>query len=295
MRLINKKLFFIGVLIVFVFVGVNKGKVLANFNGNSTGYAWSEKAGWISFNTTPAYGVEMSSYSLDGYAWGEKAGYISFYRDTGSPVYGINVNIIGSTAKLSGYAWGEQAGYIKFAADNSTYLNTSATDYGVTVNGTTGVFSGYAWSEKLGWINFSGSCFSGATGACLNGDYGVTTTWTGSGPSPVAGGNLISSIFDTGTTSAVYNYIMWQGTQPTGTSVKFQLATSVNSDGPWTYIGPDGTGSSFYSPAAPATQVKIKTENHMFHRYFRYKVYLYSDVGQTATPIVTDIIVNYTR
>jgi hypothetical protein len=165
----------------------------------------------------------------------------------------------------------------------------------VTLNGTTGVFSGYAWSEKLGWIKFSGSCASGTTGACLGGVYGVTTTWTGSGPSPVAGGNLISSIFDTGSASAVYNYIMWQGTQPTGTSVKFQLATSASASGPWTYIGPDGTGSSYYSPSAPAMQVKIKTENHMFHQYFRYKAYLYSDAGQTATPSITDIIVNFTR
>lgn len=295
MNLSWKKIFLTGVLTSFVFGAAGLEEALANFNGNSTGYAWSEKAGWISFNTTTLYGVEMSDVTLDGYAWGEKAGYISFYRDTGSPVYGIGVNLIGSTAKLSGYAWGTQAGYIRFAAPNSTYENTSASNYGVTVNGSTGVFSGYAWSEKLGWIKFSGNCSSGSSGICNGGVYGVTTTWRGSGASPVASGSLISSIFDTGSTSVVYNFLMWQGVQPTGTSVKFQLATSANAGGPWSYIGPDGTGSSYYLPSAPGTQVKIKTENHMFQRYFRYKIYLFSDAGQTATPTVTDVIVNYTR
>jgi len=295
MRSFRKILFILGAsaLGLFLFLGANEA--LALFNGNSSGYAWSEKGGWINFNTSTLYGVEMSSVALDGYAWSEKFGYISFYRDTGTPSYGVDVNIVGTTAKLSGYAWGPQAGYIRMAASDSTYENTTSSNYGVTVNGSTGVFSGYAWSEKMGWIKFSGSCVSGTTGACNGGAYGVTTTWTGVGPSPASAGDLTSSIFDSGSTDTVYNYIMWQGTQPTGTSVKFQIATATSSDGPWSYIGPDGTDTSYYSPSGPGVQETINANNHLFHRYFRYKAFLYPDAGQTVSPTVTDVIINFAR
>ena len=107
-------------------------------------------------------------------------------------------------------------------------------------------------------------------------------------------GYLISSIFDTGFATTVPNTIIWQGTQPTGTSVKFQISTSSSADGPWTYIGTDGTASTYYEPSA-GTQVKVVGGNHLFQRYIRYKVYLYPDGGNSATPNITDIIINYTR
>lgn len=45
-------------------------------------------------------------------------------------------------------------------------------------------------------------------------------------------GNLISTIFDTQQVSGVsLNYLMWHGTQPSGTTVKFQLASSNQSNG----------------------------------------------------------------
>ena len=276
-------------------IGFLVKNVYAAYSGNCSGYAWSTKAGWVSFETTASYGAQVTDTYLDGYAWGEKTGYISLKRDSGTPDYSVTVTISGSTGNLSGYAWSEKGGYIKFAAAGSTYANTSASDYGVTVNGSTGVFSGYAWSEKLGWIKFAGSCSSGTTGACSGGVYGVITSWRVS----VAGssdGYLVSNIFDSGASGgASINYIMWQGTQPTGTSVKFQLASSDSTDGPWSYEGGDGTDTSYYTPSGPGSQVLVRQEYHVNKRYFRYKIFLYADEGETQTPTVTDVILGFSR
>lgn len=265
----------------------------AAYSGNSTGYAWSEKGGWISFNTTSAYGVQVTDTALDGYAWGEKTGYISLTRDSGTPTYGVTNTISLTTGQLSGYAWSEKAGYIRFAATSSTYANTSALNYGVTINGTTGAYSGYAWSEKLGWIKFSGVCSSGTTGICSGGVYGVTTTWRTT--TSASNGSLESATIDFGTASSTPNYLIWQGTQPTGTTVKFQLASASSSSGPWSYIGPDGTTGSYYTPSGPNAAEKIRQANHLNYRYLRYKMYLYSDTGQTVTPNVTDVTISYSR
>lgn len=54
---------------------------------------------------------------------------------------------------------------------------------------------------------------------------------SGSAPYP-ASGNLYSSVFDTGVTGGVaLNTVLWQGSQPTGTSVLFQIGSSNCSNG----------------------------------------------------------------
>ena len=183
----------IGVFGLLILAGIAAvfNVALAAYNGNVSGYAWSPQAGWVSFENTGLYGVEVSDTLIDGYAWGEKIGFISFTRDTGTPDYGVTVTLYETGGRLSGYAWNPQAGYIRMAATGSNYSNDSAINYGVTVNGTTGVCSGYAWSEKMGWIKFGGTCVTGTSGICAsNSAYGVTTTWRGASESIATTGHL---------------------------------------------------------------------------------------------------------
>jgi len=71
-------------------------KVSSDANGNLSGWAWSEKFGWISFSSstdgsTINYGVKVattttSNYQAgewDGYAWSDQIGWISFNCKTG--------------------------------------------------------------------------------------------------------------------------------------------------------------------------------------------------------------------
>jgi len=103
---------------------------------------------------------------------------------------------------------------------------------------------------------------------------------------------LTSSILDTGVSGgAGFNSLLWQGSLGTGGIVKFQIAFSNATSGPWTYYGPTST-SDYYQPnpnisvAFPTTGV-ASPQNY---RYLRYKVYLSTS---STTPQVNDIIINW--
>lgn len=100
-----------------------------------------------------------------------------------------------------------------------------------------------------------------------------------------ASGFLISSTFDTGTSSN-FQQILWQPqTQPpaTGsTSVRMQIATN-NDDTTWNFKGPDGSASSYYD-----TTHQDIFSGHTGDRYLRYKLFL-ETASTTWTPTVSDV------
>lgn len=102
-------------------------------------------------------------------------------------------------------------------------------------------------------------------------------------------GILESSTYDTGSDQVSYNWISWTGTTPANTTIRFQLATSANIDGPWNYLGPDGTNSSYYTMGA---QELINYNAHLDQRYIRYKLYLNS-YNDLAVPILDEVTISY--
>ncbi|MFH1291998.1 MAG: prepilin-type N-terminal cleavage/methylation domain-containing protein [bacterium] len=103
-------------------------------------------------------------------------------------------------------------------------------------------------------------------------------------------GWLESSTFDMGP-SSTYRNINWQPlNQPSGTSVRFQLATS-NSSTPsqWDYLGPDGSSSTYYTNTST-----VIYSGHNNQKYLRYKTYLDTDII-TSTPGLSEIILTYTN
>src|SRR3989344_5545535 len=142
---------------------------------------------------------------------------------------------------------------------------------------------------------------------------GYATSSVGTGYSPdgapfntspsSASGILTSIVFDTGTNPA-YNSMLWKGTLPSGTKVRFKIAASNSSLGPWNdsdFIGNNGTscGSAYwYEPGAPNLPIQLGcTASLNSKRYFKYRVQLCSATDcitqGTETPVVTDIIVNW--
>ncbi|KKP81023.1 MAG: hypothetical protein UR82_C0074G0008, partial [Candidatus Moranbacteria bacterium GW2011_GWF1_35_5] len=125
----------------------------ADNSGNSSGFSWSEKIGWIHFSGEDAgidYGVKISNDQISGYIWSEKAGWISLncFNDLSckSQPYGV---VSDGEGNLSGFAWSEKGGWINFSG-------VGAVEYQVQV-ASNGNLSGYAWSEKVGWINTNDS------------------------------------------------------------------------------------------------------------------------------------------
>lgn len=120
----------------------------------------------------------------------------------------------------------------------------------------------------------------------------------------VLSGELTSSVYDTGATSSI-NTIMWQGTLPTDTTVRFQIASSncqngatnapTCNTGNWSYLGNDGSVSTYYTPFAPNVQVPLRASDHGSKRYFRYKLFMISDSDGVSTPTITNIIIGWSR
>jgi hypothetical protein len=115
---------------------------------------------------------------------------------------------------------------------------------------------------------------------------------------PVSG-TLTSVVFDTTgiADGPAYNSITWKGNANGGT-VRFELATSDSSSGPWTFIGGPTCGSGdWYSSTAPeSVEITCNAANHNNKRYYRYKVQLCSldcTNPNTTTPQIDDVIVNW--
>jgi hypothetical protein len=113
-----------------------------------------------------------------------------------------------------------------------------------------------------------------------------------------ASGSLDSATFDTGVVNgAQLNSVIWQGTQITGTSVDFQFAVSTSSGGPWNFWGNDGTPNSYFA-VNPGTLTNLLSTTNGYglfngYRYFRYRVILFSDGPRMNSPLVQQVVVNW--
>ncbi|MDD4931328.1 MAG: hypothetical protein PHG66_04275 [Candidatus Colwellbacteria bacterium] len=322
--ILRKAVIIISIVIIPFVVGCLSRVVLAATNIDATYpnyYAWSDSIGWIDFLSTGTVDVEKDG--LGGYAqFGPTGGpfnYISLDCATGpagsscSPVSYKVVNDY--NGNLSGWAWSDVLGWISFDCHNpetgGASPNYSCTQslYQVKIDNQ-GQFSGWAWSDTAGWISFN--CNQVETGdGCSVSNYKVRSQWS---PGPVKG-NLESGTFDTKvTTGASFNYIVWSG-QANGGRVSFQFASSncengatnaptcdanigwgSKASGDGAFIGPGGTSvdTDTYLSSGPGSPVSIVNQStHNNRRYFRYKVFLETDASQSMTPIIEDIIVNW--
>lgn len=288
-----KKIFFAGMVFsVWFFLFAPLAHATTNISNASGEYwGWNDVVGWIRFNTaSDGLSVTVTNTKIQGYAT-STSGDVSL--DCGTTSIGdicagavdYKVSNDGS-GNLSGYAWNDVYGWISFDCHNTNGCSTSS--YQVTID-SNGNFQGYAWNDVIGWISFN--CAN--TTSCATSDYKVKTSWV---PTATTG-TLTSVVFDTGVThgAALYS-ITWQGTKPTGTHVRFQLATSNDSAGPWNFIGPDGTSDTYYpqdTTLGPSDIIPLAYNLHNDYRYFRYRVTLFSDSISSVAPTVTSISVHW--
>lgn len=141
------------------------------------------------------------------------------------------------------------------------------------------------WQHNAAWQQTTQADFTAGTLT------GTTPTNTAggevslSGSAPYSSGTFESSTFDAGN-SVGFNAISWNASVPGDASVKFQIAASAT-DGSWVYVGPDGTGGSYFTAAGSIPFTSI------VGRYFRYKVFLDPTSDSSQTPILQDVEVNY--
>ncbi len=121
---------------------------------------------------------------------------------------------------------------------------------------------------------------------------------TGYAPS----GTLDSVVFDTKSANgAQLNSMTWYGSALNYTNVGFQFAVSNSPNGPWTFEGPGGNGSTYFGYGSlPDTIIPLVSSAGgagyaMFngYRYFRYRAILFADSSGKYTPTVTGVNVNW--
>jgi uncharacterized repeat protein (TIGR01451 family)/fimbrial isopeptide formation D2 family protein len=120
---------------------------------------------------------------------------------------------------------------------------------------------------------------------------GAFKVYVGSGGSSgyLPAGDLISSGKDSAPpsgSSTVWDTLSWNGTTPTGTSLKFQVAASNSSGGPFTFVGPDGTANSYFTSAGASL------DRFSGNRYLKYRAFLASS-STSNTPVLADATVCY--
>lgn len=97
---------------------------------------------------------------------------------------------------------------------------------------------------------------------------------------------LISNTFDLGSSSSTLYVLSWDpGSEPANTSAEFQVAAN-NDDATWNFVGPDGTGSTFFT-ASSSLPASLSG-----NRYVRYEVYL-NTTDPNATPEIDDVTLEF--
>ena len=98
-------------------------------------------------------------------------------------------------------------------------------------------------------------------------------------------GNLVSGARDANPPSGLvphWTTLSWNGITPAGTAIKLQGAASNSLDGPFNFVGPDGTAATFFTTSGASL-----AQFNGF-RYLKYKALL-STTDSAVTPTLNDV------
>jgi hypothetical protein len=105
-----------------------------------------------------------------------------------------------------------------------------------------------------------------------------------------ASGNFVSSQKDSNPAPGAtpnWTTISWTATVPTNTTLQFQVAASNNATGPFNFVGPDGTTSTYFSNGGSLAQFNGT-------RYLKYEA-LFTSSNSTKTPTLNDVTVCFSN
>ena len=202
-------------------------------------------------------GADLATATIPGFCNGALAYYTATFAVPANVTAGTQYAIVWRTT-LSGAAVSPNPRYVSTISSGDPYAGgrgTSSTDGGTT------------------WIGRSAA----------NNDHGfhvyVDAGFT-------ASGDFVSSPKDAnpgGGITPLWLTFSWNATTPASTTIRFQLAGSDNINGPFTFVGPDGTAGTFFT----TTPAQLSPQFYGF-RYLQYKALL-STTDSAATPVLNDV------
>ena len=180
--------------------------------------------------------------------------------------------------------------------DNNSGLPITSADVSITLNGNTvSKVTGQGYLRQMDWSGGSGQIDFVIPNQYYSSDGFVDVSVPGQMTLKKTGsvysndGMLTSSVFNTGTSSNFYQFSIQSETQPVGTNVGVQIATSDTDteSTSWIFLGPDGTADTYYT----STSTNIWSGNNG-RKYIRYKIFLHTD-DTSVTPTISDIAFTY--
>ncbi len=248
--------------------------------------------------TTPATMYQIARVNLSGnlkatdvFVLGSRA-YISTQNNgSGLELYIYDVSNPNQPLFLGGYDAGETIYTIAivgpYALLGTNFVNKELSVVDVSVPATINFVSGYNLSGLILGMSANCSTIYAATNSNTEEFFIISTQITNC--DYATSGQLESSTFDTSTSTVAYNWISWSSHVPQNTEIKLQLATSNSSNGPWSFVGPDGTSSTYYTDGAHEF---INDSVHRNQRYIRYKAYL-SSAADLQAPVLEEVRISY--
>src|ERR1035437_2836698 len=172
---------------------------------------------------------------------------------------------------------------------------TAGTQYAIVVR----MASSYGYGTPM-YVISSGNPYAGGQRATSGNSGG---SWTGHGDDLgfaltmqqsgyVPSGNFVSGTKDANPPSGyilTWSTLSWNATTPANTALKFQVAGSNNQFGPFNFVGPDTTASTFFTMSSGESLAQF---NGM--RYLKYKAFL-STTNSAATPTLSDVTMCFTN
>ncbi|HEX2617454.1 MAG TPA: carboxypeptidase regulatory-like domain-containing protein, partial [Flavobacteriales bacterium] len=205
-----------------------------------------------------------------------------------------------ASGTIAGFSSGSSAYYsVTFASPPTV---TSGTQYALVIRPTANPSPGTYALTRSGTSTAGADVYAGGTrvaGATsgtvwsipltggVNTDAGfkvyLKTGFAASGD--LASANKDSNPAPTGTPN--WTTLSWTGTTPANTALKFQVAASASSTGPFNYVGPDNTAGTFFTTSGASLS------QFNGSRYLKYRAYL-STTDSAATPTLSDVTTCYT-
>ena len=196
-----------------------------------------------------------------------------------------------ATAIIPGFLAGTQQYYTATFASPPT-LN-AGTLYAFVIHPAVNPTGTYALSRSGADVYPGGTRVSGASSGTVWSNPLTATQTTDAGfhvwmAQFLTAGNFVSSVKDAdpnGGITSIWGSFSWNATTPANTAVQFQIAGSNSPNGPFNFVGPDGTAGTFFT----TSPVQLSPQFYNF-RYLEYKAFL-STTDANVRPSLDDVTI----
>jgi len=264
-----------------------------NSAGSGNGF---DSTNWLGQTFVPAISGSLTRIDLRLFCSGCSGTDQPITIDVRTTSGGLPTSTVLASTVIPGFSSGVSAFYT--ATFSSPAALTGGTTYAYTIHLVTNRTGIYA------------AIFSTTAGAYANGNRvssansgGIWTIPTTSGTARdlsfrtfmnvgfASAGNLISGAKDANPHvggTVTWTTLSWNAATPAGTAVKFQIAGSNSSTGPFNFVGPDNTAATFFTTSGAS----LAQFNGL--RYLKYQAFLTSS-NSSSTPILNDVTVCYSN